>query len=231
MNGPVPPPRNPYDDVLGHIAARRRKRRAEGRRRGRRSMAATAVLIAALVFIAILVAGGVGATVAVSNVLEGVDLKTMKPHYPGVTTKIYDRNGNRLAQVPSLQNRTPVPAVENFLTNAVVNAFSTNGRLRVTNVDRADSILEGVITNYNLQSIAYDAAANIRQFRLTVTLNLRFRDVRRNEVLFQRNGFSDRADFAVPGTVAETITTSESALQQAATDIGRSVVSFAVERF
>jgi hypothetical protein len=31
--------------------------------------------------------------------------------------------------------------------------------------------------------------------------------------------------------VAETITTSEGALQQAATDIARSVVSFAVERF
>jgi outer membrane lipopolysaccharide assembly protein LptE/RlpB len=148
----------------------------------------------------------------------------------------YSLRGNLPAHIktiaiPIFQNRTPVPAVENFLTNAVVNAFSTNGRLRVTSVDRADSILEGEITNYNLQSIAYDAAANIRQFRLTVTLNLRFRDVQRNEVLFQRSGFSDRADFAVPGTVAETITTSEGALQQAATDIARSVVSFAVERF
>ena len=38
--------------------------------------------------------------------------------------------------VPVFQNRTPVPAVENFLTNAVVNAFATNGRLRVTSVDR-----------------------------------------------------------------------------------------------
>jgi len=148
----------------------------------------------------------------------------------------YSLRGNlpehiKTVAIPIFQNRTPVPAVENFLTNAVVNAFSTNGRLRVTSVDRADSILEGEITSYLLQSIAYDAAANIRQFRLTVTLNLRFRDVRRNEVLFQRTGFSDRADFAVPSTVAETITTSESALQQAARDIARSVVSFAVERF
>lgn len=133
--------------------------------------------------------------------------------------------------VPVFQNMTPVPAVENFLTNAVLNAFTTNGRLRVTSVDRADAILEGQITNYSLQSIAFDAAANVRQYRLTVTLNLRLRDVRRNEVLFQRSGYSDRADFAVPSTVVETITASESALQQAATQIARSVVSFAVERF
>ena len=148
----------------------------------------------------------------------------------------YSLRGNlpdhiKTVAVPVFQNRTPVPAVENFLTNAIVNAFSTNGRLRVTTVAGADSVLDGEITSYYLQSIAYDAAANIRQFRLTVTLNLRFRDVRRNEVLFQRTGFSDRADFAVPGTVAETITASEGALQQAATQIARSVVSFAVERF
>lgn len=133
--------------------------------------------------------------------------------------------------VPVFQNMTSVPAVENFLTNAMLNAFTTNGRLRVTSVDRADAILEGQITGYTLQSIAFDAAANVRQYRLTVTLNFRLRDVRRNEVLFQRTGYADRADFAVPGTVAETITASESALQQAAAQIARSVVSFAVERF
>ena len=148
----------------------------------------------------------------------------------------YSLSGNlpshlRTVAVPVFRNLTPVPAVENFLTNAVVNAFATNGRLRVVGVDQADAILEGDVAGYSLQSIAFNAAANVRQYRLTVTLNLRFRDVRRNEMLFQRTGFSDRADFAVPGTVAETIVATEAALQQAATDIARSVVSFTIERF
>jgi outer membrane lipopolysaccharide assembly protein LptE/RlpB len=133
--------------------------------------------------------------------------------------------------VPVFQNRTPVPAVENFLTTAILNAFMTNGRLRVTTVDRADAILEGDITTYLLQAIAYDSVANVRQYRLTLTLNLRFRDVRRNQLLFQRNGYSDRADFVVPGTVTETIVASENALQQVSTEIARSVVSLVIERF
>jgi penicillin-binding protein 1A len=109
VNGPpVQPPRSQYDDVLGHVAARRRKRRAQGRRRGRRSLAATAFVAIGITIAAVIVAGGVGATVAVSDVLKGVDLNKMKPNYPGVTTKIYDRNGHLLAQIPSLQNRTPV---------------------------------------------------------------------------------------------------------------------------
>ena len=148
----------------------------------------------------------------------------------------YSLRGNlpehlRTIAVPVFQNRTPVPAVENFLTNAIVNAFATNGRLRVTRVDQADAILEGEVTGYLLQSIAFDAAANVRQYRLTVTLNLRFRDVRRNEVLFQRVGYADRADFAVPGTVAATISATETALQQAATQIARTIVSLTIERF
>jgi penicillin-binding protein 1A len=109
VNGPpVQPPRSQYDDVLGHVAARRRKRRAQGRRRGRRSLAATAFVAIGITIAAVIVAGGVGATVAVSDVLKGVDLNKMKPNYPGITTKIYDRNGHLLAQIPSLQNRTPV---------------------------------------------------------------------------------------------------------------------------
>ncbi len=108
MSVPGPPQRNAYDDVLGHIAARRRKRRLHERRRGRRSLAATGLVVFAIVVVSVIVAGGVGATVAVSDVLKGVDLQKMKPHYPGVTTKIYDKNGNLLAQIPSLQNRTPV---------------------------------------------------------------------------------------------------------------------------
>jgi outer membrane lipopolysaccharide assembly protein LptE/RlpB len=133
--------------------------------------------------------------------------------------------------VPVLQNRTSVPAVENFMTTALLNAFMTNGRLRVTRVEQADAILEGEVVGYTLQAIAYDASANVRQYRLTLTLNLRFRDVRRNQILFQRAGYSDRADFAVPGTVAETIVASEAALQQASAEIARSVVSFVIERF
>lgn len=148
----------------------------------------------------------------------------------------YSLRGNlpdhlKTVAVPVFQNKTPVPAVENFLTTAVVNAFATNGRLRVTRVEQADAILDGEIVGYFLQSIAFDSAANVRQYRLIVTLNLRFRDVRRNEVLFQQRNYSDKADFVVPGTVAETIPATETALQQAAAEIARSIVSFAVERF
>ena len=49
----------------------------------------------------------------------------------------------RTVAVPVFANKTQQPAVENFLTRAVVDAFVTSGRLKVVRPEEADSILEG----------------------------------------------------------------------------------------
>jgi len=133
--------------------------------------------------------------------------------------------------VPIFRNSTREPAVEGFITRAVVEAFSTNGRLKVVGSSQADAILEGEITGYSVSSIAFDQDANIRLYRLTVTVNLRMRDVRQNKVLFQQNQVQEQADFRVLGQVSQTISREETAVRSAATDIGRAIVALAVTRF
>ena len=133
--------------------------------------------------------------------------------------------------VPVFANKTPEPAVENFLTQAVIRAFSTNGRLRVVRPEEADAILEGEVVGYEVQALAFDPRASIQQYRLVVTMNLRFRDVRRNALLFEQARFQEKADFRVVGVVSQTISREESALQAAAVDIARAIVSLAVDRF
>jgi outer membrane lipopolysaccharide assembly protein LptE/RlpB len=148
----------------------------------------------------------------------------------------YSLRGNlpdhvKTVAVPVFANKTSEPAVESLLTQAVVQAFSTNGRLRVVKPEEADAILEGEVVGYEIQALAFDPRAAIRQYRLVVTMNLRFRDVRRNALLFEQAGFQEKADFRVVGVVSQTISREESALQAAAVDIARSIVSLAVDRF
>lgn len=133
--------------------------------------------------------------------------------------------------VPVFANKTAEPAVENLLTQAVVQAFSTNGRLRVVKPEEADAILEGEVVGYEIQALAFDPRASIRQYRLVVTMNLRFRDVQRKTLLFEQARFQEKADFRVVGAVSQTISREESALQAAAVDIARAIVSLAVDRF
>jgi len=133
--------------------------------------------------------------------------------------------------VPVFTNKTSEPAVENFLTSAVVEAFASNGRLRVVKPEDADAILDGEVVGYSLVSIAFDNQANVRQYRLMVTMNLRLRDVRRSSILFEQEGLREKADFQVQGAVSQTIGAEEGAVRSAATEIARSIVSLTVDRF
>lgn len=148
----------------------------------------------------------------------------------------YSLSGNlpahiRTVAVPVFANKTQAPAVENLLTRAVVDAFVTSGRLKVVRAEEADSILEGEIVGYQLNSLSYDPRANVREYRLIVTLNLQFRDVRKNVVLWRQEGVQEKGDFRVQGQVSGTITSEEAALRGAASDIGRAIVNLAVDRF
>lgn len=137
----------------------------------------------------------------------------------------------RTVAVPIFTNRTQEPGVESVLTRAVVDAFATNGRLRLVSREDADAVLEGEVTEYTILAIAFDETLNVQQYRLIVSMNLRLRDVRNNAVLFQQANFREQADFRVVGPVSQTISREAGALRLAAAEIGRSVVSLAVDRF
>ncbi len=137
----------------------------------------------------------------------------------------------KTVSVPVFKNRSSEAGAESTITAAVVNAFTTNGRLRVVPLDRADSVLEGEITSYTVQSLTYDSKLNLRSYQLTVSMDVRFRDLKRSELLWQQNGLTEQVSFDVAGQVSDTISREEGAVKQAALEIGRKVVNHAVDRF
>jgi outer membrane lipopolysaccharide assembly protein LptE/RlpB len=148
----------------------------------------------------------------------------------------YSLRGNlpahiKTVAVPILTNKTTEPAVENSITAAIVDAFANSGKLKVVPLGEADSVLEGEIVGYQLQSVAFDQRLNVREYRLQVTLNVQFRDARRGEMLWRQEGLQEFADFRVPGQAAATISREEGAVREAARDIGRKIVNLAVDRF
>ena len=148
----------------------------------------------------------------------------------------YSTQGNlpnhiKSVAVPTFRNKTEQPAVESTITAAVINAFVTSGKLKVVAADQADSILEGEVVGYDIVSVAVDNRINVRQYRLVVTLNLSFRDMRPGGMLFRQEGLQERADFVVPFDASGTISREEGAVRAAAVDIGRRVVNLVVDRF
>lgn len=133
--------------------------------------------------------------------------------------------------VPVFKNRTLEPGVESAITSGVVNAFSNGGRVRVVSIDQADAILEGEVVGYSLDGLAFDRNANVRAYRLRLVLNVEFRDVRRGALLWRQEGLEETSDFQVEGQVSDTVARGQGAVLQAAAEIGRKVVTLAVDRF
>lgn len=133
--------------------------------------------------------------------------------------------------VPVFVNKTGEPKLGSVLTNGVVEAFSTNGRLRVVRREDADAVLEGEVIGYSVVPISYDSQANVRQYRLTVTMNLKLLDMKKSSVLFEEHGLTEKADFNVQSAVSQTIAVEETSVRSAATEIGRAIVSITLSRF
>ena len=143
-----------YDDVLAHVAAKRRKRRSRERRNGRRSAMATLVLLLVFVVMALLVSGAVAGAIYVHGVLTGVSLDTLEADPPGINSQIYDRDGHLLETISSTENRTPVKAsqISPWLKIATVDVedkrFWHHGGLDYPGIIRAalDNLQAGQIT-------------------------------------------------------------------------------------
>jgi penicillin-binding protein 1A len=145
--------RGSYDDVLAHVAAKRRKRRNVERRRSRRSMLVTLAVSLAVAVVLVLASGAVAGAIFVHDTLAGVSIDTLKPDPPGINSQIFDRNGNLLETISSTENRTPVPSdrISPWLKAATVDIedkrFYDHGGLDYQGIVRAvlDNVQAGSI--------------------------------------------------------------------------------------
>lgn len=71
------------------------------------------------------------------------------------------------------------------LTNAVSRKFINDGRLRIAPRENADLLLEGVILDYRLDGLTYDADDEVTQFLTIVTAGVRLSDPRTGDILWQ----------------------------------------------
>lgn len=165
-----------------------------------------------------LVAAPVAATLLLGGC--GYSLRTSMP--PGINS----------IHVPVLVNKTSEPGIEDFITQALTQAVVQSGRVRIASGPQdADAVLEGSIVEYRLTSLSFDSSANVTSYRLIIGLALTFKDLKQNKVIWKQDRIEERADFQVAGQVSQTIAREQVAVQKAAVDVARAIVSFAFEGF
>lgn len=88
--------------------------------------------------------------------------------------------------IPDFVNKTNRFQVEQYITFAVRDEFIKRSNLvLVENESRADSILEGTITWFDVKPLSYSDDASSNFYKVSILVNVRFIDLQSNEIIFE----------------------------------------------
>lgn len=102
--------------------------------------------------------------------------------------------GLRTVEIPSVVDRARQPELADQATKSIVDEFARNGALRPLDRD-AQSRVDATLSAYSHAPQTFDASGNVSRFRVTVTLDAKFTDLRDDGVLFD-----SKASGAIAGT-------------------------------
>jgi len=156
--------------------------------------------------------------------------------------------GTKLIAVPVFINSTNEPYVDVEVTQAVVQEFLTDGRLKVVSPEEAELILRGKITRYEVIPLSYTATAYVQQYKVRLLVEASLEDLRTKKILWKEKGIEAIfiADYPVAydplkntagavigqtANIPQTKISKESAIQKASRDIAWTLRSRVLEGF
>lgn len=131
---------------------------------------------------------------------------------PGVTS----------VAIPTLVNQTLEPGIEIVFTQAFLQEFIKDKRVKVVDRKEADSILEGVIKSFYVYSASFDKSGYALEYQTVVTMDITLK--RKNgEILWQDKDVLEREWYQTNPSVIATEDNRVNAIQQTASSIAERV--------
>jgi hypothetical protein len=89
--------------------------------------------------------------------------------------------------IPTFENETAQYGIEQELTEAVVQAFTTDNRLTVVSESDADIMLRGVIVQYERGALTFDRAQTVEEFRVSINISVALEDLSEGKIVWEDN--------------------------------------------
>ncbi|MCS7185079.1 MAG: LPS assembly lipoprotein LptE [bacterium] len=94
--------------------------------------------------------------------------------YSQISPPVLPQEIRKIAVRP-FKNKTPIPAIEDSITLKVIDEFQRAGRYEyVSQIEKSDGYVEGIIKRYILEPIAFDANHFPTQYKLWILIDLKF---------------------------------------------------------
>ena len=98
------------------------------------------------------------------------------------------------------ENATFEYGLEIDLTEKVIDKFISDGTLKVVDYSEADAILSGTIKSYRSIPVSYDEYEQVKDYKLMITLSIRFEDKNSREILWEEPSLSDYVHYYSSGS-------------------------------
>jgi len=144
----------------------------------------------------------------------------------GYTAKARLPEGLSNVAVPIFRNQTFRRDVELELAQALRKEIRAKTHLKVVDAKNAHSVLEGEITDFNLARLREDREDEVIEYQLRLNVDVTFRDLRTDKVIYSVKNLGRRAEFLV--SKGEAI---QKAREEAVRELAREIVSQVVNRW
>lgn len=109
-------------------------------------------------------------------------------------------NNIRSIYIPLFKNETNRFELDLKLTEAVIKEFVSRGKVRVVaDAALADAVLEGIVTGFGANPIAYSGSVSgaADRFAITITASVTLRDVRKKTEIFSNPSYVYKGEYQV----------------------------------
>ena len=138
--------------------------------------------------------------------------------------------GIRTISIPVFDNDSREPLIQRQLTDAVRQAFLTDGRLRLASPENSDLLLNGILTYYSVRSVAFNKDDVVTESIITLGVNIEVMD-QINEKVYMEDSMNTNWDYRSDSLLINSEAARQTALQEAYRDLALRIVSLVIDKF
>ena len=89
--------------------------------------------------------------------------------------------------IEPFDNRTSEYGLSDRLTTIVTDAFIKDGTMRIVPADKADAVLNGILTGYERQVVTFDTTDQVSQFKVVLTCEISLKATKNDSTLWTQS--------------------------------------------
>ena len=136
----------------------------------------------------------------------------------------------RTIAVPVFKNTSTEPNIHRDATDAIRQIFITDGRLKLVGTSKADLLIRGILTDYQLRAVSFSGKDIAEEYVVKLGVQIEAYDrVKKKIILAQK--FTTQWDYRTGSGIIGSESARFTALNRAYADLGAKLVSIVIEQF